>query len=509
MSLESQRQLLEELNVLEFASAQRFRKNPELRAYANVRNADELLELKPKRPHRETLLQQHELAYFQKQYVVDAQRCRDEFTKSPLSAEISAFKDPDLNFEHILAHIRSIDTKHRDVAPSSAVPMAASFSMFLSAPKGDVSARLKTGKIKRKYHLSNATQHVETKLKLAFNDAETYGKYVDLSLFHEMYKSMLLSRYTYVEYLQHFLEFEGCSKTPEYTRYLESLLKYLKTFLSNAYPLLRELPQESQSTPEEENGLANSNGEVFCKACDKLFAKESVYKAHLSGKKHKKNEEKSNSLESSTTPNAPNGPKPINYKSLERQIALVASQLKPVLENTINDYQRRARFSDREHQLERIAIEGELSDYTALDSDSSAEKSDDDDDFDDAFAKDLPLGSDGIPIPLWLYKLQGLHRTYLCEVCGNVSYKGRQLFNKHFGLPKHVHGLLCLGVLEQDTALFANISTIKEVQELWEKVKESKHAQQEEDENTVEVEDEEGNVMSRKDYEELKKQGLI
>ncbi|KAJ8142800.1 hypothetical protein OY671_004069 [Metschnikowia pulcherrima] len=511
MSIETQRQLSEDLNALEKASAQRFRRNPALRAAAGVRSADEVLESKPKRPHRETLSQQHELAYFQNQYELDAERCRKTFSDNSLATQIAELKDPEMSFKHILSIIQDIDKTHYGVSAGSASSIFESFSMYSSAPKEENVS--KKGKVKRKHHLSTATEYIDAKLKQTFTESETYGKYVDLTLFYEMHKSIQATQQTYVEFLQNFAKLEHIPKSPDSSRYLESLLGYLKQFHANAFPLASseapnttkapDLGSEPESQSQADDGKPNADGEVYCKFCDKLFAKESVYKGHLSGKKHKKNEEMKKN--SSDTPKAETKP---GIESVKSEIKCLADQLKPVFDNTINDYQRRSRFSEREQQLERIAVEGELSDFTSIDSDSAKEESDDDD-IDDMFSKDLPLGADGIPIPLWLYKLQGLHRSYSCEVCGNHAYKGRQQFNKHFGQPKHVHGLMCLGVSEEDTGLFANISTIAEVQDLWERVKKSKNAEMEDEENNVEVEDEDGNVMSRKDYEELKKQGLI
>ncbi|OBA21842.1 hypothetical protein METBIDRAFT_10767 [Metschnikowia bicuspidata var. bicuspidata NRRL YB-4993] len=513
MSLEAQRQLLEELNVLEAAAAQRFRKNPALRAAARILLADEVLESKPKRPHLENIMHQHELAFFHSQYAMDGERCTNVFAGDALASEISAFKDPDLKFQHILATIRNIDDKYHGAAPGSAGSVADSYAMYLSAPKAEDPK--KSAKVKRKYLLSSATVHIDAQLKLAFSESESYGKYVDLSLPYEMAKSLLGSPQSYVDYLRAFLEFGCRSKAPAYSSYLDTLLKYLRNFHANVFPLSPETAAgaslekiaagsslEARPPSAEELGKPNANGEVFCCACDKLFAKESVYQGHLSGKRHKKNKDRKQA-------GAKNETSALQPSHLEAQIRALATSLKPIIDITITDHQRQARFSEREQQLERVALEGELSEYTALDSDSAGEASEDEDDFDAAFSKDLPLGSDGIPIPLWLYRLQGLHRSYLCEVCGNIAYKGRQQFNKHFGQPKHVHGLMCLGVLEQHTSLFANISTIAEVQELWAKLKLGELAQQENDDNAIEVEDDDGNVMSRKDYEELKRQGLI
>jgi len=43
-----------------------------------------------------------------------------------------------------------------------------------------------------------------------------------------------------------------------------------------------------------------------------------------------------------------------------------------------------------------------------------------------------PVGWDGKPIPYWLYKLHGLRVEYKCEICGDMSYWGRRVYERHF-----------------------------------------------------------------------------
>lgn len=56
------------------------------------------------------------------------------------------------------------------------------------------------------------------------------------------------------------------------------------------------------------------------------------------------------------------------------------------------------------------------------------------------------MGPDGNPLPVWLYKLRGLHKHYGCEICGNATYQGRREFDRHFTEALHVKGLACLGI---------------------------------------------------------------
>ena len=120
--------------------------------------------------------------------------------------------------------------------------------------------------------------------------------------------------------------------------------------------------------------------------------------------------------------------------------------------------------------------------------------------------KNLPLGWDGKPIPYWLYKLHGLNINYPCEICGNQIYRGPKAFQRHFSEWRHAHGMRCLGI--PNTAHFANITQIEEAIKLWEKLKRVKSVDKWKPDQEEEFEDTAGNVVSRKTYEDLRRQGL-
>eukprot|EP01038_Epipyxis_sp_PR26KG_P005409 gene5409-7497_t len=119
----------------------------------------------------------------------------------------------------------------------------------------------------------------------------------------------------------------------------------------------------------------------------------------------------------------------------------------------------------------------------------------------------IPLGWDGKPIPYWLYKLHGLGVEYKCEVCGNQSYWGRRAFDKHFQEWKHAHGMRCLGV--PNTKHFHDITLIEDVLALYNKIKDSLKSEQFFNEVDEEFEDTNGNVLNRRTYEDLARQGLL
>lgn len=119
----------------------------------------------------------------------------------------------------------------------------------------------------------------------------------------------------------------------------------------------------------------------------------------------------------------------------------------------------------------------------------------------------VPLGWDGKPIPYWLYKLHGLGVEYKCEICGNQSYWGRRAFDKHFQEWKHAHGMRCLGV--PNTKHFHDITIIEDVLTLYGKIKHSLVEEQFSSEANEEFEDTEGNILNRRTYEDLARQGLL
>ncbi len=119
----------------------------------------------------------------------------------------------------------------------------------------------------------------------------------------------------------------------------------------------------------------------------------------------------------------------------------------------------------------------------------------------------IPLGWDGKPIPYWLYKLHGLGVEYKCEICGNQSYWGRRAFDRHFQEWRHAHGMRCLGI--PNTKHFHDITSIEHVVALYNKIKDQVTQEQYIGDMEEEFEHSHGNVLNRRTYEDLARQGLL
>ena len=122
--------------------------------------------------------------------------------------------------------------------------------------------------------------------------------------------------------------------------------------------------------------------------------------------------------------------------------------------------------------------------------------------------KNVPLDWDGKPIPYWLFKLHGLNHYFDCEICGGgESYRGRRNFELHFAEQRHAAGMRALGI--PNTKHFHGVTRIDDAQELWQSLQEKLQQQQFDGTKEEEYEDSSGNVLSRKTYEDLARQGLL
>ena len=107
-----------------------------------------------------------------------------------------------------------------------------------------------------------------------------------------------------------------------------------------------------------------------------------------------------------------------------------------------------------------------------------------------------------------MYKLHGFDKHFTCEICGNATYTGPRIFEKHFSEGRHSMGMQTLNI--PNSKEYYGLTKISEVLALHKKLQEEKNKNstwnQEEDE---EFEDSEGNVMSKETYENLKRNGLL
>lgn len=378
-----------------------------------------------------------------------------------------------------------------------------------------------------------------------FTGEESNGRYFDLTQSHEEYLNLPnAKRITYLQYLSvfdRFANFTTAQKRGEkYFQYITGLANYLESFLRRTKPLedpdriiadiessfttaweADDVPGWGKHAPTPATAASAAPTDptaLFCSICQKPFTNKNVYTHHMSSKKHLKAAAAAESTPSTTT--EPTSAEDAAKRALtlrlkdraiasrEWRITHLTTLLKPERDATTTNVERKASLTERERQMELDALFAEnATDITpsANDDEEGSENEDDDEKIYNPLK--LPLAWDGKPIPYWLYKLHGLGVEFPCEICGNFVYMGRRAFDKHFNEYRHIHGLKCLGIT--NTTLFREITRIDEAQRLWEKLEADKKRTKVAADTVEEMEDAQGNVMPRKVFEDLQKQGLL
>jgi splicing factor 3A subunit 3 len=383
--------------------------------------------------------------------------------------------------------------------------------------------------------------HAVAAIDSMFTGEEGFGKFFDLTTLHEQYLNLPVHqharRLTYLQYLDVFDAFSPPQSSirreqkfsEAYFQYLKALQDYLEGFMRRTKPLENldklfthfdsqfeelwakdEVPGWEKVAPASAatNGAATDEG-IWCSACKKGFSKETVYEAHLSGKKHKKAMLESEASSTNNTTVNTNGAASSIQRFKERAVAerefrikKLAAAMQTERGDTKVNVERKQGMTERERQQELEQLYSELPDTEATEADHDSEGEDK-----IYNPLKLPLAWDGKPIPFWLYKLHGLGVEFPCEICGNFVYMGRRAFDKHFNEPRHIHGLKCLGIT--NTSLFREITSIQEAEELWKKIQKDKKKEKTQADNVVEMEDNEGNVMPEKVYMDLAAAGML
>ncbi|KAF9452988.1 RNA splicing factor PRP9 [Macrolepiota fuliginosa MF-IS2] len=390
----------------------------------------------------------------------------------------------------------------------------------------------------------------EDPISLIFSGEEAYGKYCDLYANHVAYTNLksIGKRPGYLQYLdlllaaQTALVHEDLPRetrfSKEYESYIKDLYTYLLSFVKRTQPLtdidtqqkkaISEFDKkwDAQELPEWENETgpkSAANGEgvgIWCAACMRHYAKQTVYDAHLSSKKHIKAVNRQ--AASGEPPKNPNGsPVPLptaaqsnNQSAAKLRIRNAAYHthmatallvtLAPVINETKSNVERRFSLTAREREQE-LLDQSKPPPPPAAAKEGAAEEEEEEERIYNPLK--LPLGWDGKPIPYWLYKLHGLGVEYKCEICSDHVYMGRKNFDRHFQESRHAFGMRALGL--PNTKHFHEITRIEDALALAEKLKQEGRHEIFEQETMEELEDDEGNVYNRKTYEDLKKQGLI
>mmetsp|Transcript_62554 Transcript_62554/g.72761 ORF Transcript_62554/g.72761 Transcript_62554/m.72761 type:complete len:506 (-) Transcript_62554:135-1652(-) len=366
-----------------------------------------------------------------------------------------------------------------------------------------------------------------------FTMEESNGKFVDM---HHLYQEFVNLRKInrdykigdYLSYLQNFDQFHDINYSlkdkeyKKYKRYLKNLADYLKEFYKRTQPLTdfniielqtkedfeyrwKEGTLRGWERRDENTGDVTSNP-LYCAACQKLFSNQHVYVNHFNGKKHIKNAKvyekqltgqnngQENEYVSKQSELTEENKKKLAY--LECFIMGMKEQLGDVIHATRNQIQKKQSRTYEEMEAENVDAKEEAD-----------EKSDSDDDEPVYNPKNLPLGWDGKPIPYWLYKLHGLGIEYKCEICGNYSYWGRRAFERHFQEWRHAYGMKCLRI--PNTVHFKEITSINDALALHQKLMMEAELDHFKPEVEEEFEDSEGHVLTKKQYVDLKRQGLL
>ena len=379
------------------------------------------------------------------------------------------------------------------------------------------------------------------KVAKMFSGEEVMGKCFDLVEAHERYMNLpgvrTTRRLTYLQYIEFFDKFEqypilkAQKLSNEYWAYVNGLAEYLEGFWKRTRPLEdldklmstwdKEFDEDwanlkvsgwSKDGTDQVDGHTNNqdvemkdSDDLYCTACEKPFANQNVYDAHLTGKKHRNNVARKSGPSVNSTPGLQSA-KERAVAAREFRIRRLASAMQTERQDTKINIERRAGMTERERQQEIEQLLAEEIGDGENGEDSGNASSDEEDKI--ANPLNLPMSWDGKPIPFWLYKLHGLGNEYDCEICGGYVYAGRRAFEKHFSEQRHTFGLKCLGI--QNSSLFREVTKIEDARALSERLQQNRKQETKRTKaNVEEMEDAQGHVMPKTVFEDLKKQGLI
>eukprot|EP01053_Blabericola_migrator_P000650 Blabericola_migrator_1__649@NODE_1160_length_5242_cov_189_748406_g790_i0_p2_GENE_NODE_1160_length_5242_cov_189_748406_g790_i0NODE_1160_length_5242_cov_189_748406_g790_i0_p2_ORF_typecomplete_len589_score133_76DUF3449/PF11931_8/5_2e03DUF3449/PF11931_8/5_5e02DUF3449/PF11931_8/2_2e72SF3A3/PF16837_5/8_7e17SF3A3/PF16837_5/1_7e04SF3a60_bindingd/PF12108_8/0_057SF3a60_bindingd/PF12108_8/1_7e02SF3a60_bindingd/PF12108_8/2e03INCENP_ARKbind/PF03941_15/0_53_NODE_1160_length_5242_cov_189_748406_g790_i04752241 len=397
--------------------------------------------------------------------------------------------------------------------------------------KANALARIKRTRIEReKRRLKNAKngikeddlENIEVSLEIDMNDPEIKKKLE----FHEIdYVKFLRTYVTDYKLIPRHCKY----RDSDYIKYLSELQEYLKSFYERLHPLVvmdkmvNKIEREFERHWQEQR-LSSwiphtcDMESTYALATDRLFATAETCNAHRKSKKYEKLAVKLTGNEEKQRDDSIAHDKEL--AKLEFIPARFADLLTPYLEWTIRHVRKRQSRNLEELEAEPVSESDEDEGPEVILGRRPGEEgpnerndlSDESDDDEEQTKKirnplNLPLGWDGKPIPYWLYKLHGLGQEFKCEICGNHSYWGRRVFERHFQEWRHAFGMRCLKI--PNTVHFKEITKIEDALALYERLKTETEAKSFLADQEIEVEDAEGNVMTPQTYDDLRKQGIL
>ncbi|XP_055339644.1 splicing factor 3A subunit 3-like [Paramacrobiotus metropolitanus] len=383
----------------------------------------------------------------------------------------------------------------------------------------------------------------EEELLVSFSDEEAHGRFLDLHLLYEKFlnlKGIVPPNFSYHDYLKGFFRLDEVPRdsknTAAYRQYVEAVFEYLADFLFRTKPLtdiraeLDNVEKDVDSkwskgqVPGWGKGLqsAQSANQGVLLDLRSFSAVEEIMELGMERLKSALMalgmkcggtlEERAKRLwstrgkspaeiDASLLVAKPSTAQKNQEDSRQKELAVLEAKVMHLA--TLVEQERKLTEENVVRKQARAGQEREEEEDDVV----NDEEDEEDDDEVIYNPKNLPLGWDGKPIPYWLYKLHGLNINYPCEICGNQVYRGPKAFQRHFSEWRHAHGMRCLGI--PNTAHFANITHIEEAVKLWEKLKKAKNADKWKPDAEEEFEDSAGNVVNRKTYEDLRRQGLL
>ena len=221
-----------------------------------------------------------------------------------------------------------------------------------------------------------------------FTGEESWGRFLDLNIFHERFLNLkgVRTNISYIDYLKTFQGFRHLrrqTKNEDYLKYLIALQEYLESFLKRVQPianhkkLMNKIGVDFEKSWEEgtapgqkdatvgETAAVQNTSPLFCEVCQKTYAKDTVFNAHLEGKQHRKNLERSKAEKNGENDDPEPLPGKLTREQRRKEISrheytilklCQGERLSQVIPATINNVERRALLSDRERQVIPISL---------------------------------------------------------------------------------------------------------------------------------------------------------
>jgi splicing factor 3A subunit 3 len=379
----------------------------------------------------------------------------------------------------------------------------------------------------RDHRIKEFVRHQWVKF-LKSNQAKGCTETVDYDEFSRS-KSKSFKHVDYVTWLREFHSFENIPrylkyKQQDYSKYLLNLSSYLEGFIRRQRPLL-DIDSRLASFVSEFDDLWNSRSipgwalhtsesDFFVLATDRVFANENTMKGHFNSKEYAKAIQRLNSLDSEGQSKllTSSHKRDRDIAETESRIHFFRDLLAEVIEDTIDHVTRKQARTAHEVAMELSRLEGGEAILEDVPDDlseagSSGGEEIDVNDRSIYNPKNIPLGPDGKPIPYWQFKLFGLDKEFPCEICGNHTYFGRRVFEKHFSEWRHINGLRALRIPNSNH--FYGVVGIEDAILLNQKLRQDTASSIFNADKEMECEDAMGNVMSYRAYQDLLRQGLV